>query len=175
MFNVTALTWLFGLMWFDVITTHRLVSTGSSASKPWPRSLQGTCTPTCPTTTLPQDCTTSPSPSWWGTFSTQASISIHENESLLYGVWLRLMEFALIYNISYFKDGLVNPMNNSLAINSGSSTISSAHSTNPNKSLTLIQCKYSRQLWCYYYIKESIICDLYHYTFAMRAFSEVFY
>lgn len=37
-------------------------------------------------------------------------------------------------------------MNNSLAINSGSSTISSAHSTNPKKSSTLILRKYSRQL-----------------------------
>lgn len=37
-------------------------------------------------------------------------------------------------------------MHNSLAINSGSSTISSAHSTNPKKSSTLILRKYSRQL-----------------------------
>lgn len=39
-------------------------STGSWGSRLWHHILlQGTCTPTCPLTTLPPDCTTSPS--WW--------------------------------------------------------------------------------------------------------------
>ena len=48
-----------------VIMTLHCLSTGSSALRLeylWHRTLQGTCTPTCPTTTLPRDCTTSPSP-----------------------------------------------------------------------------------------------------------------
>lgn len=63
---------------------------------------------------------------------THAYISINQEKNQFY-TKSGLDEWCcpLIYNISYFKDGLVNHMNNALAINSNSSGISSAHSTNP--------------------------------------------